>query len=140
MLQANINMLTTKIAELVRQSEKLGEEGDVDGSVAAAAQAETLKVCCFDMWSCMVLHGAHVLSFAFLLSRQQIASGRTILLCVPHKTEIDGSLHVQTQKANLEKEAADRAAKRQGSQQYVCEVSLSSRHVKPAGCCCGLHK
>lgn len=43
-LQANINMLTTKIAELVRQSEKLGEEGDVDGSVAAAAQAETLKV------------------------------------------------------------------------------------------------
>ena len=37
-------MLTTKIAELVRQSEKLGEDGDVDGSVAAAAQADTLKV------------------------------------------------------------------------------------------------
>jgi hypothetical protein len=43
-LQANINVLTTKIAELVRQSEKLGEDGDVDGSVAAAAQADTLKV------------------------------------------------------------------------------------------------
>jgi hypothetical protein len=69
--QANINVLTTKIAELVRQSEKLGEDGDVDGSVAAAAQADTLK----------------------------------------------------SQKANLEKEAAERAAKRTGSQQYVCEIS-----------------
>ncbi len=38
-------MLTPKIADLVRQSEKLGEEGDVDGSQGAAAQAETLKVC-----------------------------------------------------------------------------------------------
>ena len=42
--QANINVLQGKVAELLRQSEKLGEEGDVDGSQAAAAQVETLKV------------------------------------------------------------------------------------------------
>jgi hypothetical protein len=31
---------------------------------------------------------------------------------------------LQSQKANLEHEAAERAAKRTGSQQYVCEVRL----------------
>ena len=42
--QANLDLLAGRIADLVRESEKLGEEGDVDGSQAAAQQADTLKV------------------------------------------------------------------------------------------------
>jgi hypothetical protein len=44
LLQANLTAMTTRIADLVRESERLGEEGDVDASQAAAQQAETLKV------------------------------------------------------------------------------------------------
>ena len=38
---------------------------------------------------------------------------------------------LQSQKANLEKEAADRAAKRTGSQQYVCEVRVQRAVLRP---------
>ena len=44
LLQANLDLLATRIADLVRESERLGEEGDVDASQAAAQQADTLKV------------------------------------------------------------------------------------------------
>jgi hypothetical protein len=43
-LQANLALMTTRIAELVSRSERLGEEGDVDGAQAAVAEMETLKV------------------------------------------------------------------------------------------------
>lgn len=37
-------MLAGRIAELLAQSEALGEAGDVDAAQAVVAQAETLKV------------------------------------------------------------------------------------------------
>lgn len=42
--QDKLDVMSKRIADLVAESEKLGEEGDVDGSQAAAQQAETLKV------------------------------------------------------------------------------------------------
>jgi hypothetical protein len=109
-VQTNINMLTTKIAELVRQSEKLGEDGDVDGSVAAAAQADTLKV--------QAQGSLHIRSM--------------LLMTSPTRDRV--GVAMQSQKANLEKEAAERAAKRTGSQQYVCEVRLQ-HHVQALAEC-----
>mmetsp|Transcript_9482 Transcript_9482/g.28518 ORF Transcript_9482/g.28518 Transcript_9482/m.28518 type:complete len:334 (-) Transcript_9482:254-1255(-) len=41
--QDKLDVMSKRIADLVAESEKLGEEGDVDGSQAAAQQAETLK-------------------------------------------------------------------------------------------------
>ena len=43
-LQQNLDMLAGRIAELLAQSETLGEAGDIDGAQAAIAQVETLKV------------------------------------------------------------------------------------------------
>ena len=42
--QQNLDMLAGRIAELLAQSETLGEAGDIDGAQAAIAQVETLKV------------------------------------------------------------------------------------------------
>ncbi len=43
-VQQNLDMLAGRIAELLAQSETLGESGDIDGAQAAIAQVETLKV------------------------------------------------------------------------------------------------
>ena len=43
-MQQNLDMLAGRIAELLAQSETLGEAGDIDGAQAAIAQLETLKV------------------------------------------------------------------------------------------------
>ena len=43
-LQESLDLLAARIAELLVQSEALGEAGDVDAAQAVVAQAETLKV------------------------------------------------------------------------------------------------
>lgn len=42
--QESLDLLAQRIAELLAQSEALGEAGDVDAAQAVVAQADTLKV------------------------------------------------------------------------------------------------
>ena len=44
MLQKVLDQMGQEIQEMLRRSEVLGEQGDIDGSQAAATQAEAIKV------------------------------------------------------------------------------------------------
>ena len=44
MTQKVLDQMNQEIQEMLRRSEVLGEQGDIDGSQAAATQAEAIKV------------------------------------------------------------------------------------------------
>ncbi len=45
MVQKLLDQMGQEIQEMLKRSEVLGEQGDIDGSQAAATHAEAVKVC-----------------------------------------------------------------------------------------------
>ena len=152
-LQQNLDMLAARIAELLAQSETLGEAGDIDGAQAAIAQVETLKVgtdpvCINDRRRLLAKAHCHVLPMSgippnersvhmlLMLKGLNLKSRPTgFVICSETRPDVeaiasDGQprelvfcLWRQAQKAALEREATKVAAKSAGSAQMVCPWS-----------------